>query len=232
MTVNPPLRRAGRIAAGTICVTAALLTRPAVATADPTGTDTPDLASLQLTGSDVAPVIKWPLEPTPDLTVAQTLDAPVTGAETTSNPKCAGAVYAGLDSTYDDSGYTGFEFQELTGSGQSVTYSVISVAASFEDEDAAADVVAKTLQSWSGCHNQQITGDLSGNEETRTVNNPISASDSITVVNYISDNEGACSHAMTSKDNVVAEVSACRSTIGLVKQGLQLANKMLTRLPG
>jgi len=30
---------------------------------------------------------------------------------------------------------------------------------------------------------------------------------------------------------VVVEVSACRTNIGLVKQGLQLANKMLVKLP-
>lgn len=191
---------------------------------------TVDLAALQLTSADAVPIVKWPSDPPPELTVYQTRTQPVAGSAGTSDAQCATAVYAGLDSTYDGSGFTGLNYQELTGFGSKNSYSVISVASSYDDERAAANMVADTIQKWTDCNRKKVTGDLSGSTETRTVNNVVSTPDDIYLVNNIAEG-GACSHAMTSQRNVVIEVSACRSNIGLVKQGLQLANKMLVKLP-
>lgn len=215
------------------CAVGALTALPPRASATPgvPGIDSlaPDLAALQLTSDEVAPIVKWPPDPPSELTVYKSQTEPIAGSVATSDAQCAGAVYAGLDSTYDGSGFTGLNYQELTGFGATVSYTVVSVASSFDDEHAAANMVANTIQSWTDCNRRKVTGDLSGTTETRTVNNVVSTPDSIYVVNNYTG--GACSHAMTSQRNVVVEVSACRSNIGLVKQGLQLANKMLVKLP-
>lgn len=230
-------RRIGYLAlAIATCAVGAWAAVPGEASATPgapgIGTLAPDLAALQLTSADVAPIVKWPPDPPSELTVYKTQTEPIAGSAGTSDAQCAGAVYAGLDSTYDGSGFTGLNYQELTGFGAGVSYSVVSVASSFDDEHAAANMVAKTIQSWSDCNRRKVTGDLGGTTETRTVNNLVTAPDSIYVINNITDGgDGACSHAMASQRNVVVEVSACRSNIGLAKQGLQLANKMLVKLP-
>lgn len=232
------MRRIGYLALATAtCAAAASALLPAAASATPgaPGIDsitTVDLAALQLTSAEAVPVVKWPSDPPPELTVYKTQTEPIPGSVGTSDAQCAGAVYAGLESTYDGSGFTGLNYQELTGFGSSSSYSVVSVATSYDDEHAAQNMVAKTIQNWTDCNRKKVTGDLSGSSETRTVNNVVAAPDSIYVVNNISDGgSGACAHAMTSQRNVVVEVSACRSNIGLVKQGLQLANKMLLKLP-
>ncbi|MEB3033965.1 sensor domain-containing protein [[Mycobacterium] nativiensis] len=216
-------------AAGTLAV----LPGRAAATPGAPGIDsisTVDLAALQLTSTDTAPIVKWPSDPPPEMTVYKTQTAPVAGSAGTSDAQCATAVYAGLDSTYSGSGYTGLNYQELTGFGSKNSYSVVSVASSYDDDNAAANMVANTIQKWTDCNRKKVTGDLSGSSETRTINNVVSTPDDIYLVNNIAEG-GACSHAMTSQGNVVVEVSACRTNIGLVKQGLQLANKMLVKLP-
>lgn len=223
------------VAAG---ATAALTALPGLAAATPgapgSGDDTPsatvDLAALQLTSAEAAPIVKWPSDPPAELTVYKSQTQPISGASGTSDAQCATAVYAGLDTTYDGTGFTGLNYQELTGFGAKNSYSVVSVASSYDDEHAAANMVANTIQKWTDCTHKKVTGDLSGSDETRTVNNVVSTADDIYLVNNIADG-GACSHAITSQRNVVVEVSACRSNIGLVKQGLQLANKMLVKLP-
>ncbi|CAJ1510889.1 sensor domain-containing protein [[Mycobacterium] holstebronense] len=233
-------RRIGYLAlAIATCAAGALTVLPALASATPgaPGIDdtTPsadvDLAALQLTSAEASPIVKWPSDPPAELTVYKTATSPITGAASTSDSQCASAVYAGLDKTYDGTGYTGLNYQELTGFGSKNSYSVISVASSYNDEHAAANMVANTIQNWTDCSRKKVTGDLSGSTQTRTVNNVVSTTDDIYLVNNITDDGGACSHAMTSQGNVVVEVSACRSNIGLVKQSLQLANKMLVKLP-
>lgn len=213
----------------------AVLPGPAAATPGaPGGDDSPvatvDLAALQLTPAETGPIVKWPSDPPLDLSVYKTQTHPVGGASGTSDPQCATAVYAGLDSTYNGSGYTGLNYQELTGFGSKNSYSVISVVSSYDSEHAAANMVANTIQKWTDCNRKKVTGDVTGATETRTVNNVVATLEDIYLVNNVADN-GACSHAMSSQDNVVVEVSACRTNIGLVKQGLQLANKMLIKLP-
>ena len=224
------------------CVAAALTVLPATASATPgapgqddTTSAAPDvdLALLQLTSADATPIVKWPSDPPPELTVYKTQTTLLSGAAGTSDAQCATAVYAGLDTTYAGSGYTGVNYQEMTGFGTKNSYAVISVASSYPDEHTAANMVANTIQKWTDCTHKKVSGDLSGSSETRTVNNVVATTDDIYLVNNIKDeggNGGACSHAITSQRNVVVEVSACRSNIGLVKQGLQLANKMLTKL--
>lgn len=217
------------------CAAGALTVLPGPASATPgaPGIDTittVDLAALQLTLEDAAPIVKWPSDPPSELTVYKTQTQPVAGSAGTSDAQCATAVYAGLDSTYNGSGFTGLNYQELTGFGSKNSYSVVSVASSYDDEHAATNMVANTIQKWNDCNRKKVTGDVSGSTETRTVNNVVSTPDDIYLVNNITDG-GACSHAMTSQRNVVVEVSACRTNIGLVKQGLQLANKMLVKLP-
>ena len=233
-------RRIGYLAlAIATCAAGALTALPAPASATPgaPGTDDTtvgadvDLAALQPTAAEAWPIVKWPSEPPVELTVYTTGTSPIAGAAGTSDAQCASAVYAGLDSTYNGSGFTGLNYQELTGFGSKNSYSVISVATSYHDEHAAENMVANTIQNWTDCSRKKVTGDLGGSTQTRTVNNVVSTTDDIYLVNNIADDGGACSHAMTSQDNVVVEVSACRSNIGLVKQSLQLANKMLVKLP-
>ncbi|OBH19377.1 sensor domain-containing protein [Mycolicibacter sinensis] len=221
--------------AAVTCAVGALTVLPGPASATPgaPGIDSitsVDLAALQLTSAEAAPIVKWPSDPPPELTVYKTQTAPITGSAGTSDAQCASAVYAGLDSTYDGTGFTDLNYQELTGFGSKNSYSVVSVASSYDDEHAAANMVANTIQKWNDCNRKKVTGDLSGASETRTVNNVVSTPDDIYLVNNVAEG-GACSHAMTSQRNVVVEVSACRTNIGLVKQGLQLANKMLVKLP-
>lgn len=232
-------RRIGyRALAIAACAAGALTVLPGMASATPgapeiddtTNPAVVDLVALQLTSTEAVPIVKWPSDPPPELTVYNTQAAPISGSAGTSDAQCASAVYAGLDSTYDGSGFNGLSYQELTGFGAKNSYSVVSVASSYNDEHAAANMVAETIQKWTDCTRKKVTGDLSGATETRTVNNVVSTTDDIYLVNNISDGGGACSHAMTSRGNVVVEVSACRSNIGLVKQGLQLANKMLVKL--
>lgn len=232
-------RRIGYLALAIATCAAGALALPGLASAtpgvpgiddSPTATDV-DLAALQLTPEETSPIVKWPSDPPAELTVYKSATSPITGAASTSDAQCASAVYAGLDKTYAGSGYTGLNYQELTGFGSKNSYTVISVASSYSDEHAAANMVANTIQNWTDCGHRKVTGDLSGSTQTRTINNVVSTTDDIYLVNNITDDGGACSHAMSSQGNVVVEVSACRSNIGLVKQGLQLANKMLVKLP-
>ena len=227
-------RRRAVIAA--MCAVTAAFTGLASAAADPANPGSgSSLAALQLGSADIGPMIKRPGAPNPDLSVTQTLDAPIGGGNSTSNPQCAGAVYAGLDDTYAGSDFTGMNIQELSGtgrtkgSGEPIDYSVITVISGFDSEADATALVDKARDAWTGCHREKVTGDLTGVSQTRTVNMPISGANSITVVN--NHQPGACSHAMASKGTVAVEVSACSSYIGLTDQGLKIALKTLDGVP-
>ena len=207
-------------------------TSVATAAADP-ALSTDQLAGLQPSSDDVAPIVRWPIGPPPALNVSGTWQAPFIEGENISDPGCIGAVTAGGVGTYRGSGYTAVSIQQLTAADQYSGYNIVSAAASFFTPEAAKAFLAKVTQTWTGCHWKTVSFNAGGQDQTWEVHMPVTNDHNVTVVSYQKDGtQGACSHALAVKANVAAEVNACRSNIGLIDQGLTIANNMLAKVPG
>jgi hypothetical protein len=211
-------------------------TAAAVFASAPAATAEPEIRPDQLAGlqprpEEVAPIVKWPIDPMPALNVDGTWRAPFVDPANISDPACLGAVVAGVKSAYQGSGYVAMDIQHLVGVTERNWYSVISVAANYPSPDSARDFLEKQTNIWTGCREHVVSFRTNDQDETWEIHMPTAADDTVFVVTYQTDTAPACSHALAVRANVVVEVNACRTAVGLIEQGLAIANLMLDKVP-
>ena len=214
-------------------IAAAVVSSAPIAASEPTvGPD--QLTGVQPRPDEVAPLIRWPIDPPPPLEIQGTWRTPFNEGENISDPTCIGAVAPAGINAYRGSGYVAIDIQQLGAFDQHNAYLVVSAASSFPSPKSARDFLKKQTQIWTGCHEHRVSYQPEGNDETWEIRMPTTTDNSVAVVNYRTAGiDGAsCSHALAVKSNVVAEVNACRTNIGLIEQGLTIANNMLAKAPG
>jgi serine/threonine protein kinase len=170
------------------------------------------------------------------LAVVKSMDSLANESLVMADKKCIGAYAPGVVNVYADSGYTAIRIQAVHEPGEAaVNFEIVQAVIEFPTADAAQKLFLGQTAQWLTC---------SGTDFTLTYQNvapqvwrfgPL-----ITRPTFISmkhgptdpkDNpqQGGCQRALAVRNNVVADVWACRASVN--NQAVDLANAILAKVP-
>lgn len=142
----------------------------------------------------------------------------MTVAKTTENhmddpksdtPECLGAYHPVEHAAYRGSGWKAMQGQLLR-DGDDFQHVVIQTVVSFPTAKAASDFVAGQHGSWRKCLGQSVTADYKDGAESFSVNSVDLKGGVLRAQLTQQGGQGwRCQHALTSRNNVVADVNAC-----------------------
>jgi hypothetical protein len=186
-----------------------------------------DLEGLLLPVEDIQTVME-----APDIAVDKTYAEMPPSTVGYIPEDCASAAYNTMEAGYRESGFTatrGVVLQEPASAPQ-LLHVVDQGVVAFPDADAAAAYVNKTVEQWGHCAKSPFAaqraeavehwnfGDVSGVNGINSIPKTTEGSD------------WTCSHALTSKANVVIDVSACGFSVG--DRASDVVNRIRDKIPG
>lgn len=150
--------------------------------------------------------------------------------DTLDQPQCSGAWGPLLQAAYSGSGYLAVQNQILREPlDDQWLHTVFQGVVSFSSAEKAKAYVSNEAQKWGQCTGVTLRTTGTGNHDAWTI---ASANTSGAVLTSISTLEGGrgwgCQHAMTARNNVVIDVSACSNNPG--GQGEMIAAKIADRI--
>jgi hypothetical protein len=151
--------------------------------------------------------------------------------DTVDQPQCAGAWGPLLQAAYSGSGYLAVQAQILREpTDDQWLHTVFQGVVSFSSADKAKAYVSSESQKWARCTGVTVKGTGAGDTGAWTVG---SANTTGAMLTSMSTLEGArgwgCQHALTARNNVVVDVSACSVNPG--NQGETIAARIADRIP-
>ena len=153
-----------------------------------------------------------------------------------SRRKCVGAYAPAQASVYADTGYTAIRAQAVHEPGDvPIAFEILQAVAEFPTAAAADKLLLDQTAQWAACSGTDFTLTYSGMAPQGWKFGPlITRPTVISMKNAPTDpnnrpNTGGCQRAMAIRNNVVADVWACR--MGLSNQGVDLANAILAKVP-
>lgn len=145
-------------------------------------------------------------------------------------PECAGAVAAGLDTVYDNSGATGYT---RAGYSDPRTATLVDqVAASFASAADARDFVNQSAGQWRQCAGKSFSiSTSSGPGLTWDLGTVVVQGDRATLQNTLTTRQGIPQYRiLAAKGNVVIDLSVLAKELG--NEPSTIADRMLARIPG
>ena len=186
-----------------------------------------DLEGLLLPVEDVQTVME-----APDLAVDKTYAEMPPSTVGYIPEDCASAAYNTVETGYRDSGFKatrGVVMQEPASAPQ-LLHVVDEGVVAFPDAAAAAAYVAKTVERWGHCAKSPFTAQRPEAVEHWNFGD-VSVNNGITAIPKTTEDGGwTCSHAITSKANVVVDVATCGFSIN--DQAGNIVTKIRDKIPG
>jgi hypothetical protein len=145
-------------------------------------------------------------------------------------PECAGALLAGVDSTWSGAGNQGFKASHF--SDASTATLVDEVVATFSNTAAAQGFVTQLADQWRQCSGKRVTLTADGSTPlVWDIGTVTSAGDRITLQNTLDGKMRFPQFRMlAAKANVVVELGIF--SMNLTNQGDTIADQILARIPG
>lgn len=185
------------------------------------------------------------LLPTPDevaqimgaaeLAVFKAVDTLIDESSVIDNKGCLGAFAPAQISVYGNVGWTAARVQAVHEPGPvPIAFEVLQAAIEFPTADAARKLLTAQKTQWSACAGSEFTVTYPGGTPMRwTFGSVVQSGDVISMQHHLQDRgvsqTGECQRALEVRNNIVADVWACR--VSIVDQGVDLANAILSKLP-
>jgi hypothetical protein len=186
-----------------------------------------DLEGLLLPVEDIQTVME-----APDLAVDKTYAEMPPSTVGYIPEDCASAAYNTVETGYRDSGFTttrGSVMQEPATAPQ-LLHVVDEGVVAFPDATAAAAYVTKSVEQWGHCAKSPFTAQRPETVEHWNFGD-VSENNGVTAIPKMAEGSGwTCSHAITSKANVVVDVSACGFSIS--DQAGNIVTRIRDKIPG
>jgi serine/threonine-protein kinase len=186
-----------------------------------------DLEGLLLPVEDIQPVMD-----APDLAVDKTYAEMPPSTVGYIPEDCASAAYNTVETGYRDSGFTatrGVVMQEPASAPQ-LLHVVDEGVVAFPDATAAAAYVTKTVGEWGHCAKSPFTAQRPESVEHWNFGD-VTENNGVTAIPKMTEGSGwTCSHAITSKANVVVDVSACGFSVA--GQASDIVSRIRDKIPG
>jgi serine/threonine-protein kinase len=145
---------------------------------------------------------------------------------------CASAAYNTVETGYRDSGFTatrGAVMQEPATAPQ-LLHVVDEGVVTFPDATAAAAYVTKTVERWGHCAKSPFTAQRPESVEHWNFGDLSAVNGINSIPKTTEGSDWTCSHAITSKANVVVDVSACG--FSMADQAANIAGRIRDKIPG
>lgn len=136
--------------------------------------------------------------------------------------QCVAAWEAGQEAVYGKSGYTGYELQEFVDQDEPQSLNtVMQSLIVFPSAAQAQRSVSDQLQQWGQCANRVVTWHHEKASQQVTFGAPTTDPNGLHIISHQHQYapQQHCEHALTARENVVVDVSACS-----VKPGTQAAD--------
>jgi serine/threonine-protein kinase len=183
------------------------------------------LVTLLLSGGQVSAIMAIP-----GMASGDELDAPLPGPFKISDQDCVGAWTPATSKVYDAAGSTGLRAL-LVSSPKKDVGTVIQAVVALPDAAAAQKLVADQAASWAACTGRTITDSAGNGPPHNWTFGPLTnTGGTLSMAESAPDLRLAvCQHAMTARNNVVAEVLACK--IDGTNQGVAILNAIAAKIP-
>jgi serine/threonine protein kinase len=145
---------------------------------------------------------------------------------------CVGAFFPDQHTVYDNTGWIGDRvqvFQDLDGAP---VHSGSQAIIAFPTAAAARKLVADQTAHWSACSGRTITMHLPNRPlPQHWTFGPLANTDATLSMTHVVDMAGAagCQHALAARNNIVIDVSACRSEV--TNQAVDIVNLVAAKIP-
>lgn len=186
-----------------------------------------DLAGLLLPSEDIQAVMD-----APDLAVDKTYDQMPPSTVGYIPEDCASAAYNTVETGYRDSPFTGTRgvVMQEPASAPQLLHVVDEGVVAFPDAAAATAYVSKTVGNWAHCAKNPFTAQRPEAVEHWNFGD-VSENNGVNAIPKTAEGSGwTCSHAITSKANVVVDVAACGFTIN--DQAVTIVSRIRDKVPG
>jgi serine/threonine protein kinase len=143
--------------------------------------------------------------------------------------ECVGAYEVGQQKVYDKYGYAGYELQQLVDNEVPPDMLVQSVIG-FPRADQAQAAVSDQVHQWDQCANRAVTFHHHDVTTPMTFGATTTDPNGIHIISHQvgSPSQESCTHALTARNNVVVDVSACSTKPG--NQAVEIADQIAARI--
>jgi serine/threonine-protein kinase len=144
---------------------------------------------------------------------------------------CVGALLPAQHRAYAKSGWNAARRQDLTDGNEPALYMVAQAVITFQNATVAKKVLADQISMWSSCSGRTMAAALPGKPLQHTTFGPLTNTEGVVSMTQIKEdiNGWRCQRAMTARDNVIVDVSACRADA--TNQGIDVLNAILAKFP-
>jgi tRNA A-37 threonylcarbamoyl transferase component Bud32 len=183
------------------------------------------LVTLLLSGGQVSAIMAIP-----GMASSDELDAALPAPYKISDQDCVGSWIPATAKVYDAAGPTGLRAQ-LVSSPKKDVGTVIQAVVALPDPSAAQKLVADQAASWAACSGRTITDSAGNGPPHNWIFGPLTNTGGTLSMAHSSPDQrlAVCQHAMTARNNVVADVLACK--IDGTNQGVAILNAIAAKIP-
>lgn len=146
---------------------------------------------------------------------------------------CIGVVAPAQRLVYADTGWTGVRSQVLRNAGDGPRiYAVVQAVISLPTPDVAKKLLAAQESQWTSCSGRTLTLDFPTppTPQLWTIGTPSDADGVLTTTRTMKSGGGMqCQRALTARNNVVVDVSACR--YDTASQAVDIVNQIAAKIP-
>ena len=161
-------------------------------------------------------------------------DSVIDDSEKLLQKDCIGVMAPAQHLVYGDAGWTGVRSQALRIAGDGPRlYAVIQAVISFPNADAAKKLLAEQQSQWASCSGRTLTVTFPAppSPQLWTAGTPADMDGTMTMTQTLKDGGGMqCQRALTVRNNVAVDVSACRYDIA--EQAYDIAHGIAAKIPG
>jgi eukaryotic-like serine/threonine-protein kinase len=169
-----------------------------------------------------------------ELAVWKSIDSLIDETPVIDNKSCIGAFSPGENAVYGTTGWTAARLQAVHEPGPvPISFEVVQAAIEFPTAGEAQKVLSDQTTQWSACAGKHFTLTYPGIAPAPWTFGSLAKTDNTIAMlqrfNGPAMGTGVCQRALEVRNNVVADVWACRASI--LNQGVDLANAIIAKLP-
>jgi eukaryotic-like serine/threonine-protein kinase len=161
-------------------------------------------------------------------------DSVIDDSEKLLQKDCIGVMAPAQHLVYADTGWTGVRSQALRNAGDGPRiYAVIQAVISFPNAEAAKKLLADQQSQWASCSGRTLTLTFPTppTPQLWAAGTPADVDGAMTMTQTLKDGGGMqCQRALTVRNNVAIDVSACRYDIA--EQALDILHGIAAKIPG
>jgi eukaryotic-like serine/threonine-protein kinase len=170
-----------------------------------------------------------------ELAVFKSVDSLIDESPVIDNKNCIGAFAPAENAVYGNAGWTAARAQAVHEPGPvPIAFEVLQAAIEFPTADAAQKVFSDQITQWSACAGTDFTITYPNTAPAHWKFGALTKTDTVISIPQRWNGPGlpatgGCQRAMEVRNNVIADVWACR--LSIVNQGVDLAHAIITKLP-